>query len=54
MIIERRLDEHMAPVREDMQILLKTRVRQQSDDMIKQNAIVERFNAIKKEFEGLT
>ena len=52
-IIEAKLDEHMQPVREDMQILLKTRARQESDDMIKQNAIVERFNAIKQEFSGL-
>ena len=52
-IIERRIDEEMTPVREDMETLLKTRTRQVSDDMIKQNAVVERFNAIKNEFERI-
>ena len=36
-----------------METLLKTRVRQVSDDMIKQNAVVERFNAIRTEFERI-
>ena len=35
-IIETRLNEHMDPVRADMALLMKTRHRQESDDMIKQ------------------
>jgi hypothetical protein len=31
-IIERRLDEHMQPVRKDVEILLKTRARNVADD----------------------
>ena len=52
-IIEGRLNDHMDPVRADMALLMKTRHRQESDDMIKQNAIVDRFNAIQKEFTDL-
>ena len=52
-IIETRINEEMTPVREDMETLLKTRTRQVSDDMIKQNAVVERFNAIRNEFERI-
>ena len=33
-IIEARLEQHMVPVREDIEILLKTRQRQKSDDML--------------------
>ena len=36
-----------------MEILLKTRARQQSDDLIAQNKILDRFNSIKSEFENL-
>ena len=52
-IIEGRINEQMDPVREDMQTLLKTRTRQVADDIIKQNAVVERFNAIRNEFERI-
>ena len=52
-IIESRLAEHMRPVKEDMEILIKTRSRQQSDDLIAQNAILDRFSAIKREFDSV-
>ena len=52
-IIEKRLDEHMAPVREDMRILVKTRARQVSDDILAQNKVLERFNTVRKEFENI-
>lgn len=42
-IIEGKLADHMKPVLEDMALLLKTRYRQESNDMIKQKAIVDRF-----------
>lgn len=34
-IIEDRITEHMAPVRKDIEVLLKTRSRQLSDDILK-------------------
>ena len=49
-IIERRLDEHMVPVREEVDILMKTRARQKADDMLAQMKIIEHFDVIKKEF----
>ena len=52
-IIETRLNEHMDPVRADMALLMKTRHRQESDDLIKQNAIVDRFNGIMRDFQDL-
>ena len=52
-IIEKRLDEHMAPVREKIDFIMKARYRQHSDDLLAQNRILERFNNIKKEFDGI-
>ena len=45
-IIESRLEDHMKPVREDIAILLKTRARQESDDMLKQKAIIMKFEQL--------
>ena len=43
----------MAPVRKDMHILVKTRARQVSDDILAQNKVLERFNTVRKEFENI-
>lgn len=42
-IIEKRLVDHMKPVKNDMVILMKTRARQHSDDLIAQNRVLDRF-----------
>jgi len=43
----------MEPVREDIQILLKTRARQESDDLIKQKGLIQRFENISADFKVL-
>ena len=50
-VIDQKLIEHMKPIHEDMNILMKTRNRQKNDDLIKQKAIVERFDKIHDAFE---
>ena len=50
-VIDKKLIEHMKPIHEDMNILMKTRNRQKNDDLIKQKAIVERFDKIHDAFE---
>ena len=52
-IIEARLEEHMVPVRADVEILLKTRHRNKADDMLQQQKVLERFETIRREFGTL-
>lgn len=52
-VIDKKLIEHMKPIHEDMHILMKSRNRQKNDDLIKQQAIVERFDKIHSAFQEI-
>ena len=53
-IIEARLEQHMIPVRADVEIILKTIQRKKSDDMMRTQVVLDKFDLIKKDFDVIS